>query len=56
MGADTKLDSPQSRDAQERSEELQRREASRGRGETIIAVGAVALISLIFGFLIGLMF
>jgi hypothetical protein len=57
MDDDTKLDSSSPRDAaKDRNDELQRREASRGRGENIIAFGVVALVSMIFGFLIGLIF
>jgi hypothetical protein len=57
MDDDTKLDSPSPRDAAlDHNDELERREASRGRGENIIAFGVVALVSMIFGFLIGLMF
>jgi hypothetical protein len=56
MGDDTKVDSSMTREDADRANAAQVREAARGRGESIIAFGVVALISMVFGFLIGLMF
>jgi hypothetical protein len=54
MAERTKFDSPPPEPERDDPEEM--RAAARGRSEYIIAFGVVALVAMIFGFLLGLMF
>lgn len=58
MGEQRNLDSPESRDAIENTadEEFGEIVVPPSRSASIIAFGAVALVSMIFGFLLGLLF
>jgi hypothetical protein len=54
MAEQTKLDSPPPKLEDGDANEI--RAAARGRSEYVIAFGVVALVAMIFGFLLGLMF
>ncbi len=54
MAEQTKLDSPPPKPKDGDPDEI--RAAARGRSEYVIAFGVIALVAMIFGFLLGLIF